>query len=129
YHFFFQAEDGIRDFHVTGVQTCALPIYKSPSQMPRLPAHKGYGAMIAARKRQFLTFASKKAPDDVQLPYTVEASDLCDPGPKRRWPSADAEQPKGGGSAMAVKFSQHVDIDAPPDTVWSLLSDVGKWPL
>src|SRR5690606_40492316 len=25
-HFFFQAEDGIRDFHVTGVQTCALPI-------------------------------------------------------------------------------------------------------
>src|SRR5690606_28110712 len=26
--FFFQAEDGIRDFHVTGVQTCALPIFK-----------------------------------------------------------------------------------------------------
>src|SRR5690606_40079601 len=26
--FFFQAEDGIRDFHVTGVQTCALPIWK-----------------------------------------------------------------------------------------------------
>src|SRR5690606_40964241 len=25
--FFFQAEDGIRDFHVTGVQTCALPIW------------------------------------------------------------------------------------------------------
>src|SRR5690606_40960370 len=27
--FFFQAEDGIRDFHVTGVQTCALPIYST----------------------------------------------------------------------------------------------------
>src|SRR5690606_31351643 len=26
---FFQAEDGIRDFHVTGVQTCALPIYQA----------------------------------------------------------------------------------------------------
>src|SRR5690606_39987898 len=26
---FFQAEDGIRDFHVTGVQTCALPIFYS----------------------------------------------------------------------------------------------------
>src|SRR5690606_40679662 len=26
FYFFFQAEDGIRDFHVTGVQTCALPI-------------------------------------------------------------------------------------------------------
>src|SRR5690606_39971824 len=27
--FFFTAEDGIRDFHVTGVQTCALPIYRA----------------------------------------------------------------------------------------------------
>src|SRR3989454_3364559 len=26
YSFFFQAEDGIRDYKVTGVQTCALPI-------------------------------------------------------------------------------------------------------
>src|SRR5256886_7744578 len=26
--FFFQAEDGIRDLTVTGVQTCALPIYE-----------------------------------------------------------------------------------------------------
>ena len=26
--FFFQAEDGIRDRNVTGVQTCALPIYR-----------------------------------------------------------------------------------------------------
>src|SRR5690606_40451453 len=29
--FFFQAEDGIRDFHVTGVQTCALPIFGTPA--------------------------------------------------------------------------------------------------
>src|SRR5690606_39534245 len=29
--FFFQAEDGIRDFHVTGVQTCALPISPAPA--------------------------------------------------------------------------------------------------
>src|SRR5258707_10793246 len=28
--FFFQAEDGIRDIGVTGVQTCALPIYFGP---------------------------------------------------------------------------------------------------
>src|SRR5256885_11156969 len=28
--FFFQAEDGIRDYKVTGVQTCALPIYAHP---------------------------------------------------------------------------------------------------
>src|SRR5207249_7302271 len=29
--FFFQAEDGIRDRNVTGVQTCALPIYVEPA--------------------------------------------------------------------------------------------------
>src|SRR5256885_8074499 len=27
--FFFQAEDGIRDYKVTGVQTCALPIFRT----------------------------------------------------------------------------------------------------
>src|SRR6266446_5466404 len=32
FFFFFQAEDGIRDYKVTGVQTCALPIYE-PRQM------------------------------------------------------------------------------------------------
>src|SRR5690606_39785489 len=35
---FFQAEDGIRDFHVTGVQTCALPIFTASA----------YGSQIAA---------------------------------------------------------------------------------
>src|SRR5256885_16399416 len=29
FYFFFQAEDGIRDYKVTGVQTCALPIYRA----------------------------------------------------------------------------------------------------
>src|SRR5687768_18618007 len=34
--FFFQAEDGIRDVAVTGVQTCALPIFSgSPLTAPR----------------------------------------------------------------------------------------------
>src|SRR3712207_7338696 len=33
--FFFQAEDGIRDIGVTGVQTCALPIYARSGVRPR----------------------------------------------------------------------------------------------
>src|SRR4051794_41388544 len=41
FFFFFQAEDGIRDGRVTGVQTCALPI----SFPPRAP-----GARAVARK-------------------------------------------------------------------------------
>src|SRR5690606_41150234 len=34
FFFFFQAEDGIRDFHVTGVQTCALPILPLGKLLP-----------------------------------------------------------------------------------------------
>src|SRR5690606_40555945 len=41
--FFFQAEDGIRDFHVTGVQTCALPIFVID------PRVKGVVNIISAR--------------------------------------------------------------------------------
>src|SRR5688500_20212412 len=38
--FFFQAEDGIRDYKVTGVQTCALPIsadaFRGSMSVPRV---------------------------------------------------------------------------------------------
>src|SRR5690606_40376177 len=34
----FQAEDGIRDFHVTGVQTCALPIFPTFHRVPAADA-------------------------------------------------------------------------------------------
>src|SRR2546426_6991906 len=42
--FFFQAEDGIRDYKVTGVQTCALPISRS------LPPPRG-SSMRRPRRR------------------------------------------------------------------------------
>src|SRR2546426_12561058 len=34
FFFFFQAEDGIRDYKVTGVQTCALPISRALVRFP-----------------------------------------------------------------------------------------------
>src|SRR5690625_7956307 len=42
--FFFQAEDGIRDGHVTGVQTCALPISRYTRALTLDPHN------VAARK-------------------------------------------------------------------------------
>src|SRR5256885_4721644 len=36
FFFFFQAEDGIRDYKVTGVQTCALPIFAKAAASRRL---------------------------------------------------------------------------------------------
>src|SRR5690606_40438499 len=45
--FFFQAEDGIRDFHVTGVQTCALPILKLRATLWERVAAMTLGLLIA----------------------------------------------------------------------------------
>src|SRR5438270_9705932 len=42
--FFFQAEDGIRDLTVTGVQTCALPIYARCGLRSTLPARSSRSA-------------------------------------------------------------------------------------
>src|SRR5207245_5366569 len=49
--FFFQAEDGIRDATVTGVQTCALPIwtYPLPGRLLARPVCPSNGA--ASRRR------------------------------------------------------------------------------
>src|SRR5690606_40560343 len=57
FYFFFQAEDGIRDFHVTGVQTCALPISLitrvagRPPTVPASAAHSQPGSPRRAATR------------------------------------------------------------------------------
>src|SRR5690606_40054387 len=57
--FFCQAEDGIRDFHVTGVQTCALPIFgtraESADQRSHMPSHS------LARRSSWPRSASSKS--------------------------------------------------------------------
>src|SRR6266481_3333118 len=49
YFFFFQAEDGIRDGTVTGVQTCALPIYGWSMTVIGFPDRRGPPRCHAAR--------------------------------------------------------------------------------
>src|SRR5690606_40683000 len=53
---FFQAVDGIRDFHVTGVQTCALPNFETQDRevslgadLFRVAADRGYGSRVEIR--------------------------------------------------------------------------------
>src|SRR5256885_3047320 len=55
--FFFQAEDGIRDYKVTGVQTCALPISSlgvhvrcslAPKSMTTTPSHLARASVLGA---------------------------------------------------------------------------------
>src|SRR5690606_40644342 len=53
--FFFQAEDGIRDFHVTGVQTCALPICVTEDQLLRAA---DFNHLIEISRAQKLVFSN-----------------------------------------------------------------------
>src|SRR2546430_12460395 len=57
--FFFQAEDGIRDLTVTGVQTCALPIFGAGSNgYLRRP----WWAMLAATAVLLVLLGGSAAP-------------------------------------------------------------------
>src|SRR5256885_11357419 len=46
--FFFQAEDGIRDYKVTGVQTCALPIFHVLEKV----RHTRFAVALVSRSHQ-----------------------------------------------------------------------------
>src|SRR5438046_4680254 len=52
FFFFFQAEDGIRDWSVTGVQTCALPISLRLHQRRHLASVHRVDAAIALGRRE-----------------------------------------------------------------------------
>src|SRR3712207_7995101 len=54
--FIFQAEDGIRDIGVTGVQTCALPISGSPVFLYRTPGSifANTGVLLGGGRTMFL---------------------------------------------------------------------------
>src|SRR5256885_9808582 len=58
--FFFQAEDGIRDYKVTGVQTCALPIFQP-------------GTLVAIQNGQAVTYQNGVyvPADPRRVPYEV----------------------------------------------------------
>src|SRR5437763_12230512 len=64
--FFFQAEDGIRDTSVTGVQTCALPIFflKDPrTKRPRLwMSPRCY--WLAQEMEALYRYHQERSPDD-----------------------------------------------------------------
>src|SRR5256886_10553532 len=57
FFFFFQAEDGIRDLTVTGVQTCALPISFQPTIIKLAAAYAALGVFHYFLRHRFLTIS------------------------------------------------------------------------
>src|SRR2546427_3764574 len=62
FFFFFQAEDGIRDLTVTGVQTCALPISHGPHRSAALRGRSRQGPGAGACPERVALFPSARQP-------------------------------------------------------------------
>src|SRR5690606_41173006 len=84
--FFFQAEYGIRDFHVTAVQTCALPIFAAVVQ--------GYSPDVGWRHIAAAAYAVGRG-----LPWYVSITDLT-------IPTAEGIAPGNGALVQAVRFAR-----------------------
>src|SRR5260370_41954031 len=90
-NFFFQAEDGIRDSSVTGVQTCALPISQNVPQQTAPPPQ--VRAVLVPEP----SLAAQPVPADAQLPDRVFASGHTSAvtavafSPDRRWAATGGE--------------------------------------
>src|SRR5690606_40305439 len=110
FFFFFQAEDGIRDFHVTGVQTCALPIslrfvpralsghVRHPAPAPAYRADAGRGLAEPAG-RGAPSLAGPRRPASQRravITRTGRATPATTAGP-RRTQTALLEPPAGHG--------------------------------
>src|SRR5256885_10638791 len=84
--FFFQAEDGIRDYKVTGVQTCALPISKA-----FVPGTDAYG-----RRQQLEAQVSLAAPKTLEglARYTDLEKEMTEAG-QHWWNKAEIGRASG----------------------------------
>src|SRR5690625_7757102 len=99
--FFFQAEDGIRDGHVTGVQTCALPISPQvPGAFSRSASQHGPSGRGHCLRRR-----TKKA-------ATAARSEERRVGKEGRagWGPAQEKKKKGGGEREERKEGEEEEV-------------------
>src|SRR5256885_15474018 len=94
--FFFQAEDGIRDYKVTGVQTCALPI--GPGLKALRHGADGKFYVLASPNPGLIVFS----PEGKKLLAMKESSGLA--------PAALEELRKSG--EVLTQFGEDCDVDS-----------------
>src|SRR5690625_1223216 len=77
--FFFQAEDGIRDGHVTGVQTCALPISELFEELGLTPQLSSVGSGSAGIDDEIAVMTAQDAKGlEFDAVVIVEPAELID---------------------------------------------------
>src|SRR5207248_4916172 len=100
--FFFQAEDGIRDRTVTGVQTCALPIYfaGTPEHVSEFENWLGEGA--AGEMNYMARGAEKRANPQKILPEAQIGRASCRERCRSRWSPGQLKKKKVTEEVRAI---------------------------
>src|SRR5712691_7168966 len=145
FFFFFQAEDGIRDLTVTGVQTCALPISRTWTATDGCGNSATAAQVVTVRDTTAPVFVAGSVPADatnecnaVSAPASPSATDNCDLTPvisfnavtnagscpqryviTRTWTATDA----CGNSATAAQVVTVRDTAAPVFVAGSVPAD------
>src|SRR5260221_7042413 len=126
--FFFQAEDGIRDHCVTGVQTCALPISNTPSRKP-----------CEVLATATLVNVNLMAVANTSQGLRLGVFDFADSSLSPKWATADLSSSRGLGTGgqgyglfqnMGLTFNNSSPIDIRKRTAGSdsgLLSTAGDF--
>src|SRR5690606_23999874 len=94
---FLQAEDGIRVFHVTGVQTCALPIYKASAAFDE--------RVLVAERHEI---AARAVAQKVALPAPIEAHDRQTA--RHRLEKYQAEALVLAGRHVYVRYAEKLEL-------------------
>src|SRR5690625_181699 len=104
FFFFFQAEDGIRDGHVTGVQTCALPILKKEPSA----AHLRCGAFLRIPRLRIRP-ENRQISSGLRMPISVKIVCLTEKKKLVNW-----QKPFRPGKNTSVLISYHMETKIGP---------------
>src|SRR5215213_10696833 len=104
--FFFQAEDGIRDWSVTGVQTCALPIFEGVGRERR--------AEPAEAPREFPQDGVAAGPSVERPELELEPEQLFDDRPRLGVERLDGDAARGRSDAHLAAADDTMDAAVVP---------------